>query len=213
MAVPDELSTFVKDALAQGHEREELRRVLREAGWRPEQVERALGRYAEVGFALPVPRPKPYLSAREAFLYLLLFICLYLSAFQLGSLIFQLIDSAIPDPARATYLDVSEDRLRWAMATLVVAFPLFLYLSHYLGKALRGDPTKRASKVRLWLTYLTLMVASGFLIGDLIHLVDGLLGGDLTLRFFLKVLTIGMIAGAVFLYYFFTIRGDEKEEP
>ena len=37
---------------------------------------------------VPVPRPRPYLSPREAFLYLLMFATLYLSAWHLGSLVF-----------------------------------------------------------------------------------------------------------------------------
>jgi len=58
----------------------------------------ALAGFADLDFPVPVPRPKPSLSARDAFLYLLLFTALYISAFSLGGLIFQLIDGAYPDP-------------------------------------------------------------------------------------------------------------------
>ena len=43
------------------------------AGWSAEQKRGVLEGWAEVGFALPVPRPRASLSAREAFLYLVLF--------------------------------------------------------------------------------------------------------------------------------------------
>jgi hypothetical protein len=50
------------------------------------------------------------------------------------------------------------------------------------------------------------------LLGDLIALVYNLLGGDLTARFVLKVLTIGVIAGAVFAYYLTDLRGDDRDD-
>ena len=45
-----------------------------------------------------MPRPKPYVSAAEAFLYLALFSTLYLSAFHFGRLLFCFIEIALPEP-------------------------------------------------------------------------------------------------------------------
>jgi hypothetical protein len=64
--------------------------------------------------------------------------------------------------------------------------------------------------VRRWLTYLTMFVAASILIGDVISLVYTVLGGELTVRFVLKVLTVGAIAGSVFGYYMWDLRGDEE---
>jgi hypothetical protein len=55
--------------------------------------------------------------------------------------------------------------------------------------------------VRRWLTYVTLFLAAGVLVGDLITLVYNVLAGELTLRFVLKVLIVGAIAGAIFWFY------------
>ena len=41
-----------------------------QAGWREDELTNALSAYADIAFPVPVPRPKPYLQAREAFLYL-----------------------------------------------------------------------------------------------------------------------------------------------
>ena len=73
------------------------------------------------------------------------------------------------------------------------------------------DPTKRASKVRRWLTYWTLLVAAGALLGDVTTLVYNLLGGELTVRFVLKIVTVGLIAGTAFTYYLRDLRHDEAE--
>ena len=73
------------------------------------------------------------------------------------------------------------------------------------------SPAKRLSAVRRWLTYVTLFLAATVLIGDLITLVYNLLGGELSLRFVLKVLVVGTIAGAIFGYYLRDLRREEKE--
>jgi hypothetical protein len=39
-----------------------------------------------------------------------------------------------------------------------------------------------------------------------------LLGGELTIRFFLKVLTIAVIAGTIFGYYLWDLRREEEEQ-
>ena len=72
---------------------------------------------------------------------------------------------------------------------------MFLYLSWYTERDVGRDPVKRASKVRRWLTYLTLFASASALIGDVTTLVYNALGGELTIRFVLKVITVGLIAG------------------
>lgn len=212
MAVSDELLSFVRDALTRGLPRERIAQALAQAGWEADEIARALAAFADVEFPIPVPRPQPYLSAREAFLYLVLFSTLYLSAFHLGSLVFQLVDHALPDPA-----DLPEaaegirQAIRWAVSSLAIAFPIFLFVSRMLGRAIAADPTKRASRVRKWLTYLTLFVAASVIIGDLTTLLYSFLGGELTLRFALKAATVGAIAGAVFGYYLRDLRREELE--
>jgi hypothetical protein len=127
-----------------------------------------------------VPRARPYLSAREAFVYLVLFGTLYTSAYYLASLLFDFINQAFPDPATSS-LDGSQtyvrSQIRWAVSTLIV----------------------------------TLFVAAGALIGDVTTLVYNLLGGELTIRFVLKVLIVGAIAGTAFTYYLRDLRLDEQE--
>jgi hypothetical protein len=65
--------------------------------------------------------------------------------------------------------------------------------------------------VRKWLTYITLYIATGIIIGDLITLLTYVLNGDLTLRFVLKVLAVLLIAGSIFGYYLWDLRTEEKE--
>ena len=213
MAISDELQGFVKDGLARGLSRAEIEDVLLRAGWTAEHVRGALGAFAEIEFPIPVPRPRPYLTARETFMYLVLFSALYVSAFSLGTLVFQFIDQAFPDPAASALAaeSVRREAIRWSISSLIVAFPVFLYASSLISRAVRSDPSKRGSKVRRWLTYLTLFVAASVLVGDFTSLIYSLLGGEMTARFVLKVLTIGVIAGTIFGYYLWGLRLEEKE--
>ncbi|WP_202841472.1 DUF5671 domain-containing protein [Luteimonas saliphila] len=211
-AATQELERFVRDALAAGASRQQVEAALTDAGWTPDQVRGALAAYAEVAFPVPVPRPRVQLSAREAFLYLLLFSTLYLSAWHLGSLLFDLINHAFPDAADPEYRVRSLGQsMRWSIATLAVAFPVFAFLARHIGMDLARHPVKRLSPVRRWLTYLTLFIAAGALIGDLIVLVYNVLGGEASVRFLLKVGVVGAIAGTIFGYYLVDLRREEHE--
>lgn len=212
MAANDELLGFVRDAIARGTPRTQIEEVLSRAGWSRDQIATALGAYAEVEFPIPVPKPRAYLSAREAFLYLLLFCTLYIAAYSLGDLVFHFINRAFPDAAvQATADTYTRQAIRWDLSSVIVSFPVFLYLSSIVERGVRRDPGKRRSNVRRWLMYLTVFAAASVLIGDFITLVYNALGGELTTRFVLKVLTIGAIAGTIFGYYLFDLRLEDTK--
>ena len=207
-----ELEVFVRDALMRGHSRQQVSSALLAAGWNEQQISGVLDGWADVDFPLPVPRPRASLSAREAFAYLVLFSTLYFFAWNLGSLLFQLIQYALPDPADPDWqLMRLSGGIRWAISALVIAFPVFVFAAHRVSRDVDRHPIKRLSPVRRWLTYLTLFVAATVLIGDLTALVYNLLSGDLSLRFLLKVLVVGAIAGTVFGYYLWDLRQEDVE--
>ena len=211
MAASEDLHTFVRDALAKGASRSEVDAVLTKAGWGEAQIRGSLAEFADVPFAVPVPRPRASLDARDAFLYFVLFGTLYITAYHLGSLIFDLINRAFPDPAFSRqWAEFSRIATRWSIASLIIATPVFLFVSSRTARAVKEDPAKRGSKARRWLSYLTLAIASMALIGDLITLVYYVLSGELSVRFVLKVTTVAVIGGGVFLYYLADLRSDEK---
>ncbi|WP_290890497.1 DUF5671 domain-containing protein [Arenimonas sp.] len=207
-----DLDVFVRDALVRGLPRSEIEQALVTAGWPLEQAKAALSVYADQAFPVPVPRPRAYLSAREAFLYLTLFVTLYLFAFHLGSLLFDLLNLGLPDPADNEYRAAQlTDSIRFSTAALIISFPVFLFLANLVAREQRSHPAKRLSVVRRWLTYLTLFVAACVLLGDMIALVNGLLSGEATLRFLLKVGVVLAIAGSVLAYYLWDLRRDEAD--
>lgn len=212
MAIDEELLDFVRNALARGLSRPQINEALLKAGWETSQVKSALNAFAEIEFPIPVPRPKLYLSARETFMDLVLFTTMYISAFSFGDIIFQFINLAYPDMAAyGRSADGVHEAIRWAVAYLIIAFPIFLYISRLVNRSVRLDPGKRTSKIRKWLTYMTLFITAGFIIGDLTTLVYNFLSGELTVRFILKVLTVGIISSAIFGYYLWGLKREEVE--
>ena len=212
--MPSELNDFVRQALAQKIGRPEITRVLSAAGWPEADIASALGAYADLPFGLPVPRPRPSLSARDVFTYLVMFGALYWSVAEVLVLIFTLIDKRFPDAARTGYFvggTYQDGIIRWAIAALVVSFPLFLYAFRVANRRIARDPATRNSPPRKWLTYLTLAFAVSALAGDLASLVYSALGGDLTLPLILKALVVAVVAGGTFLYFFNDIRRGETQ--
>jgi hypothetical protein len=134
-----------------------------------------------------------------------------LCAYQLGALLFAIIDRVIPDPMDQRRFVPAAQAMRWSIATLIVAFPVFVLMARLVDRAVRLDPTKRASRIRRRLTYVVLFVGGCALIGDLTTLVYYFLGGEVTLRFLLKVLTVAMIAGGVFLHYMWELQAAENQ--
>lgn len=214
MALNEELVGFVREGLKRGVAREEIAGALQSAGWPADQVSRAMAAYADIPFAIPVPRPVTTGSMRDAFMYILMSVTLLICAWNFGSILFEFIDHAFPDPALTrsyySYRSTAE-AIRWDLSALIVSFPLFLVIAWRVARITKIDPTRRAAKTRRVVTYGMLFIASLTLIGDVTSLIYNFLGGELSTRFVLKVLTVGVIAGMVFGFYYTDLRSEDRE--
>jgi hypothetical protein len=105
------------------------------------------------------------------------------------------------------------DGVRLSLASILVAFPVYLFTSRLTGRAVAADPEKRNSGVRRWLTYLTLFNAACMLIGDFIFVLEGVLKGELTARFLSKAAIVAAIGGWMFVHYMGGLRRDESPTP
>lgn len=212
----NELALFVRDALAAGKGRDEIREALLLAKWPEDEIEDALSRFADVPFPVPVPVRRPSGSAREAFLYLVTFMMLYTAAISLGNLLAGLIDSWMPDPVSTPYPGQESYRnegLRWLVASLMVSFPVWYLLTRMHLDTYTKNPERRVSQVRFWLTYLTLTVAASTVLITVIVLLAGALGGELLLRTALKSAVVLAIAAGVFRFYLWEVRLGEQRRP
>lgn len=205
-----ELNEFVNRALSAGRTREEVESVLLQAGWQADEIKEALSKYALIDYPIPVPRRQHSGSAREAFLYLVTFTALYISAFSLCFLLATMIDLSIPDP----YYGIGDrsEETRWYAASLLVAFPLYVILTKRNLRATTLDPAMRESPVRKWLIAITLFSSAMAVLITLIVFVSNLLGGELGVRSILKILVVLAVSGLVFGLYLWELRKGEAKQ-
>jgi hypothetical protein len=202
------LSDYIAAAKARGATDSFLVELLERNGWPRKEVYAAFASIYETpkrgaGFAE---------SARDAFLYLLSFGTLSTWAWALGTLFFTLIDIWYRDSVFTQQPYMGRNfAISSSMAALVVSFPIYLATMRILLRDISRKPEKLESGVRKWLTYIALLISASVVIGDLITTVDYFLRGEITTRFVLKVLTVLVIAGGVFLYYVQPLEKPEEQ--
>jgi hypothetical protein len=201
-----DLLQFTRDALSKGLDRANIAGLLAQAGWPKADITEALNCFADLNSPVPVPRPRPYLSAQEVFLYLVMFSALYMAIYNVGALLFYLIDVSFPSASSSWH----GDTLRWNLSSLIVVAPIFFFTFWIVNRMVAAEPTRRDSKPRKWLTYATLYFTAFSLVIDLGTLVYNFLGGELTENFLFKVLAVAVISGSCFLYFLWDVRKEEK---
>jgi hypothetical protein len=200
---PSDLDAFVRTAKAGAVPDEALVALLRASGWPDRRIYRSLsGYYAEMLGAAPPSRSGRGENARDAFLYLLNFITLGFWTTALGNLLYVLISRSFVDRIRGGYGGTLLPEIAWQLATVIVALPTFVLMNGIIARELKRRPDLFESAVRLWLTYIALVIAAVIVLGDGIWFLEAFLSGELTMRFVLDSLVLFALGGGVFGYYF-----------
>lgn len=148
-------------------------------------------------------------TPRDVFLHLLAIVTLYWSSITFITLLWQFINHFLPDNMVPYYaVNDSLGLMRFAVSSLFIVFPLFIFVSWYLNKIYKRESAVRESKIRKWLLYLTLFVAALIVVGDLVAVINNLLGGETTAKFILKAFSVLLVAGFVFGYYLDDVRRE-----
>jgi hypothetical protein len=151
-------------------------------------------------------------SAKYFFLELGIIASLYVFVVSFISFAFEIINYIFPD--RLAYgFDPYASSLRFSIATIVVAFPVFVVLSRMMLKMLLTDTESRMLAVRRWLSYFTVFVAVAVIAGDLIAVINTFLSGEITVRFFAKVAVVLIVAVGVLMYFLKDLKGLFYEKP
>jgi hypothetical protein len=150
------------------------------------------------------------MSPKDFFLHIGIIVSLYVSSISLISLLFQVINLSFPDVLDYSYYygayDPYSAGIRWAIASLVIVFPIFVFLSWLAQKEYSAFPEKREMGLRRWLTYITLFLTGIAIATDLIVLINSFLSGEITTRFVLKVAVVLVTTGLIFGYYLWDMR-------
>src|SRR3989344_4269465 len=208
------LSEYVAGRIRAGVSKAEVREELLAVGWSEEESDAAY-RVGLVAYGVPVPSEgnRPALSRKSSTVDIVInffsFILLGIVATALGTLFFQVINKYFPDAldAMSWYTEASiTSTIHYSIAALVIGFPLYYFALRIWFRKFREDEGRTESRLSKWLTYLVLLIAAGTVVGDLIAVVFTLLQGEITTRFFLKALTILVIAGTIFGFYYLERR-------
>lgn len=147
---------------------------------------------------------------KALFWYLGLFFTCSITAFSTGGLWFQFVNKFFPTEINygVAIQSLNQTAIKWEMASLIVALPLFFVFSWLIRQALKKGNLLAESKIRLWISYIILFIVVATAIGDLITTTFSLLNGDFTARFLLKSLTILLISLWIFIYYWLELRSE-----
>ena len=137
-------------------------------------------------------------TPKDFFLHLGATVALYAAAIALINLSFAVINYAVPDQL-ASYFTART--IAWPISMLIVLVPLLYVLEWFIHRDYRLVPEKLSLWIRRWRIHLTLFLAGATIVGDLIALINTYLSGELTMRFFYKILAILVITGVIFAYY------------
>ena len=199
MRQSEQIADFVREALTRGRPRPEIDTALRSAGWSRAEIETALDAFADAPGLPPVPRPRVATSPAEALRHAIRFVTLGTLAVNLGIIGFNLTDYVLSDPLANGATDTATFRtMLWSVAGLLVALPLWAWLTLREARIVAENPGQRRSGVGRWLTAIAIFVAAVTLIGDLVAVIGGFLLGEMTARFLAKATIIGGLALGVY---------------
>ncbi|MDX9913339.1 MAG: DUF5671 domain-containing protein [Candidatus Moranbacteria bacterium] len=203
-----ELIDYVVKCIQSGVTHDEIKKQLHAVGWSEDEVDSsyALG-LAKSGVPVPNKNAQKVFSKKsttvEIVVNLFSFILLIISAISLGTLLYGTINYFFQDKLVNYYgVGSSPESIHYAIAALIISFPLYYFAMRFWFKRFEEDEGKMEANLTKWITYLVLLVAAIAILGDLITVIFNMLQGEITIRFFLKALTIFMIAGGVFGFYF-----------
>ncbi len=154
---------------------------------------------------------KPKTTPKDFFLYVGALIALYVSAGSLLALLFAIINAVFPDTLNA-YYNFYTGGMRFAIASLIIVFPIYVTLSWAIRRDIVKDHSKHEIFIRKWLVYLNLFVTGIVVVGSLVTVLNVFLGGEITARFIAKIIATLAVSGAVFGYYFYDIRRSTKDD-
>lgn len=147
-------------------------------------------------------------TPKDVFLYLFNILTFYISVIGFIMLYVQYTNIAFPDTLNFYYATQAYDGLRVSTSILFIAVPFYLLSAWILAKDLSKQPAKRELKLRKWLTYFTLFISAITIVIDLITFIYNFLSGELSIRFFLKILIVLLVAAAVFGYYIWDLHRE-----
>lgn len=207
-----DLTNYISSLRAQKIPEESIKAELLKHGWAEPEVLAALNPTNQTNITLPPP-PVPRVGMWITFQYIILFICLYVSATALAGIMHIGVDQLLPDPLKSSYsgFDYLQDvLLKGYLAGIIVTFPIFAILFLLVKRAISQKPFLKNVKARKTLLYLTLVLTFLIMICHLISTLFGFLNGGTTLNSLAHLGITFLVAGSIFIYLLLEVKEDRK---
>ena len=114
-----------------------------------------------------------YTTPKDVFVHLLSITSLVVVVISFIALVWQYINASFPD--QLDYLYYNNRAILSSIASLAVLWPVFILVNWLIGKDIKMNPEKRVIKIRKWLLYLALFIASITIIIDLVAIINNFL--------------------------------------
>lgn len=153
------------------------------------------------------------LTPREFGLELGIFVSLFTSIVALVNIAFAAIDKKFPDILATdnnyyNYTGPMSEDIRIAVAVIVVAFPVYLFLVWMRARTLKNNPVRASIPAMKYQNYITIFFSIVFIIGTLISVVYSYIGGEISSANGLKALLVIILSIALFFYYYISLKRD-----
>ena len=201
------LVDYVVSCLQKNISYSEIKSQLQAVGWTENQIDSsyAIG-LRRVGVPAPEQSSENVFVKKSTTVEIVInffsFILLGNLATSMGILLFGVINYFFKDNLNNNYYSSSSETIHYAIASLLIGFPIYCWVMNFWFKKFKEEEGKIESRLTRWITYLVLLVAAVTILGDLIVVIFNMLQGELTSRFSLKALTILLISGGIFGFYF-----------
>ena len=187
-----DLRDAVVRGLEQGHSPSSIEAGLEQGGWSAEEIREALQAFVVSEKHLVLPVRKPVTFAKESYLYLMQAVAYIAMIVSTLILWFQYLNIWLPDPLVTDFYvqNARQDLIRTGLSILIVAFPVFVYVSALIRRMEEGFANAPRNATKQGTLYLMSFVASITAIITLMVTIFNGLSGEATIRFSLKVLMI-----------------------
>ena len=142
------------------------------------------------------------LGPKDVILQVVSILALYISVGAFFALSFAIIETLFPTVGEGYSLFAyPNSQVRFPVALLIVAFPLYVWLSIMVERGIADPALRGAFRTRKWLIYITIAAASATIAFTAVQVLFSYLNGDITIRFALRALVVIFVAAAVVTYY------------
>lgn len=215
----NQLVDYVIQKITEKISGDEIKKQLRAVGWSEDEADKVYAlSLTKCGIPVPNQGDEKIFSkkstAGEIVANIFSFVVLGFIAINFGILCYNIIDYFFPNViANSGSIKASSESIHYTIASLIVSFPIYFFTIKFWFKRFKEDEGKIESALTKWITYLVLLIVSLVLVGDLVAVIFFFLQGDVTTRFFLKALTIFVITGGIFGFYFNERKRIQYKKP